>query len=228
MGRRNDREASGRWVPTEASSTGIVSEDLCVLVTSDRDGVSEVSRVARLEDVVANRSSKSTSSSSVVRSPNLRKKGSVIETRRVEKCFEKAHHSTDGNTDFHHVVVSDESVAFDDGSFERSGPRSPIYHVDSSKRTSTGSDNSVARDSRSESSEDDDSSVSAIGNDVSLTEIVKHQLKFRFAGMKGKRMLTVTVEAPQAIEIPSAHSPGPTLADQSVVSRLNWFPLLGA
>lgn len=30
----------------------------------------------------------------------------------------------------------------------------------------------------------------------------------------------VTVEAPQAIEIPSAHSPGPTFADQSV-ARLN-------
>lgn len=30
-------------------------------------------------------------------------------------------------------------------------------------------------------------------------------------------VLPVTVEAPHAIEIPSAHSPGPTFADQSVV-----------
>lgn len=49
---------------------------------SDRDSVSEVSRVARLKDVVADGSSESASSSSVVGAPNLReKKGSVSETR---------------------------------------------------------------------------------------------------------------------------------------------------
>jgi len=143
--RRNDGEASGRSVSSEASTRSIVATDHCILMPSDGDGVAEVSRVARLENVVADRSSESASSGSVVRSPD---------------------HSTDGNTDLHHVVVGDKGVTFDDGSFERSGPRSPIDHVDTSEGTTTGSDDSVTRDSRSESSEDDDTSISAIGYDV--------------------------------------------------------------
>jgi len=80
----------------------------------------------------------------------------------------RAHHSTDGNTDLHHVVIGDESVTFDDGSFERSSPRSPIDHVDSSERATTTSDDGVSRDSRSESAEDDDTSISAIRYNVTL------------------------------------------------------------
>lgn len=82
------------------------------------------------------------------------------------KAFE-TYHSTDGDSDLHHVRVGDESVAFDDGSFEGSRPRVPVDHVDTSKGSTIARDDRVARDGRTESSEDDDTSVRAVDDGVS-------------------------------------------------------------
>lgn len=125
LGRRNDGETSLREVSSKVGSGSVVSVNVCILVSGDSDGVTEVTRRTRLEYVVADRSTESTSGSAVVGSPN---------------------HSTDRDTDFHHVCISDQSVAFDNGTFERSGPGVPVNHVDTSERTTVPSDNGVARD----------------------------------------------------------------------------------
>lgn len=144
--RRDDRETGLGEITTKVGGRCVISVDVCVLVSGDSNGVSEIPRRARLEDVVANRSTVSAGSGTVVGSPN---------------------HSADGDAHLHHVRFSDEGVAFDDGTFERPRPRIPVDHVDTSERTTIPRDDCVSGDGRSKSSENYDSSVGAIHNGVS-------------------------------------------------------------
>lgn len=104
-------------------------------MSRDRDGVTEETGRTRLEDVVAERSSEGAGRSAVVGSPG---------------------HASERDTDFEHVGVGDQGVTLDDGTLERSTVRREVDSVDTSERATVLGDDGVARNGRSESTEDDD------------------------------------------------------------------------